>query len=206
LNPFLGNLELQEIPTENLTSILFPNKLKNLNHHKLKLPVTFQVPKIFAVDMFGVKKVFAKYTRLADILKDFMNAEIHYEVISVLNFFTQEEMLSSRSKTYEAMRQNLEVDLSISDVFVYRDKSPKLLTYEPVELCAFLAVPPEISLYTQILILPFEKTIWILLVISVMSCAIIWRAYEKIGIFDQCGKFIFGIFGFFLGQGTNFGR
>lgn len=205
LNPFFGHYELEEFPAKNLNSILFPDKLKNLNNRKLKIAITMQIPKTFAYNLFDTKIVFSKYKKFLEIIKSSMNTDFDYQIIESLNE-NLEIYIRDINEVMTNLRTNLQVDLCISDFFVFNDQTPKLTTYEPAEICALLELPPAFAIYEQILILPFEKIIWISLLISVASCALIWKAYEKFGVNDGCGKFIFGIFGYFLGQSTKFER
>lgn len=204
LNPFKGNSEIQR-PSQNLSSILFPDKFSDISKHELKVPVTAQTPQVVAFAIFGIKKVMSKYTYFIDIVKNKMNAEIDYNVLD-FEELTTVSYYNMRSQAFKELRNNLKVDLTINDAFQIYDNAPKFMTYEILDICAYCFFPPKIPIYDQILTMPFERQIWMVLAFSMFSCSVVWRLYRFIGASDSYGHFLFGAFGFFLGQSTNFKR
>lgn len=106
----------------------------------------------------------------------------------------------SSAKNYErSIKQKVDELITTEkiDFYINAVVSKDLQSYNFVEFCSLVPLPPKYSIYELILILPLDKSCWMWLGITVVVCAVIWKMFER----SKTGSgFLFGIFAFFVGQ------
>lgn len=186
---------------ENLTELLFPNEFKNLSNYNLTILTLIQPP-LASYDENG--KLVCQYCPFLDIIQERfkMNFTIHVLARG-----------DRKSNAYATLA------LYIVEIFTFRNYNnlyvninrhyrfpgniPKLRTFDPSDRCFMVTRPPKIPIYEQILIKPFDNSIWMLLAITTGCCALVWRIYKNFGAVDSHWNFLFVSFGYFLGQSIN---
>lgn len=100
------------------------------------------------------------------------------------------------------MTDNQTIGLSLVESFK-GFLEPKFYGHFQENISFDVECPEPISIYEQILFRPFDNLCWIYLGVSVGFCSIVWRLYESVFEIDSHWHFLFGIFGFFVGQSVN---
>lgn len=173
----------------------FEDKTSKLNQHNLNIIYKNS----HATSTFLQNgKVLSKYTYYLDILAQFMNASLNFIEI-VKTFETIEDFNSKIQSEIKEKITRGKLDLSIiENVFLRR--TSKLLSRQQQENCFMLEIPPKIAIYEQILILPLDRTCWILLGVVIFISAVVWWIFNLIYKMSSHWSFLFGIYGLFLGQ------
>lgn len=184
------HLILENKIQENISNFLFSDKLTNL--HKYPLNIVWTT--VFDALQSDRKKLIDNNLFFVQILAEKMNATLNFiEIIKNQkpgeNFFLAEEA---------ELKEVDEFDLYLRTQPRYGD----IKLYHHEEYCFIVLLPPKYSIVEMILILPFDKSVWMWLGVVAGLSTIIWRFY---GIFEGSSshwKFLFGIFAFFVGQST----
>lgn len=165
---------------------VYEDKLKNLQNYSLKL-VAYREPRNFIEKNFGF---------LNEVCK-IRNASYHIQ-------FLLDNAHEDFNKKYLNLMISKEVDLSVNtgmQSVVNGVRLPSVITYEQKAYCALIPIPIRTSFF-ELLLKPFDTWTWILLIVSVLICAVFWNFYDNHQ--DSACYFIFGVFANFLGQSIPF--
>ena len=154
---------------ENLNAIFFPDKLKNVNGFKYKF-LSIPAPP-FATFING--KLYCEFCYFIKILEKHM--KITPEIVE-LGANVTDFVNKGRAFIKEAFyaRSNLRIYLHIYNFLAFFDRIPKLMTYESSQDCFLVTEPPKIPMYEQIMIRPFDLSIWIFLTITMAFYMLVW--------------------------------
>ncbi|CAG9806800.1 unnamed protein product [Chironomus riparius] len=183
--PFLNGLKILTNPED--SSLVFPDKVKNLNGMHFKVPYFYQPPVVDIKDgvlyspmLYFLEAVGIAQNARVDLI--FLPNSTHL----IVNWLTRSMHLTINSG----------VGIKISE--------PKLLTYEKKSYCALVPVPLKASFFHVIFIEPFDSFTWIFIALSVLSSVAVWRMFQSRGAVDSHWKVAFGIFTIFIRQGADF--
>lgn len=167
---------------------IFPDKLKNLNGRKYNIALFHQPPYLLIEN----DKPRAPLTHFLSSIADIQNASINYIILK------QFELI----KNYW---QSREMDLTLNSAFSHPTSPfPKLLTYDETAYCAFAPVNTKHELREFILFQPFDFLIWMLLILTIVSCAAVWRLFRGRGAVDSHLMIGVAIPATFINQGVSF--
>ncbi|CAG9811315.1 unnamed protein product [Chironomus riparius] len=169
--------------------LIFPDKLKNLNKFKYKVPIFYQPPVI----EFTKNPIFTPMLFFLSAVGAAQNAE--FDLIFLQN--------SSDFVTYWHNRQ-MHLSLNTARVLQYPD--PKVQTYDKKSYCALIPFPQTASYFSVIIVKPFDVLIWVFFVLSIVSSVAVWRMYQDCGAVDSHWQLAVGVFTMFIGQGAEFSR
>lgn len=189
-------LNLNDIQTKNISSLLFPDKIKNLN--KYSLNVTFSDSDIFStVSKNGEWVDF--YSYFVDIIRQKLNASIKC-VQLIKNFQNWTEFFGKYDEEMKPLVLSLQLDLSIISRIRHITPGQVVLMYETMDTCILAFLPPSISIHEQILFRPLEPQTWIYLGATFVVFICVWRMFKNFGADDSHWHFMFVVIGYFLGH------
>ncbi len=164
---------------ENLSEILFPNKVSNVEGF------IFNIGFIEFQEEFKYKgRVESKWTTLIEILISKVNGTLKFH-----QYFNDEESIQG----YEKDEIEGKIDFHLNGYFY----NGIFNSYTNSEFCFMVPLPRSYTVYEMILFLPFEKSCWISLGLTVIASAFIWRIFEGPG---SQWRLFFGVFALFVGQ------
>jgi hypothetical protein len=175
---------------ENLSEILFPDKAKNL--HGLTLLI-IQGLSDFVVNRQG--KIQSQWNEYLETVAKKLNATLKFVTIEI-NEIDHLQWLYLMDAKVNMLQKSGKIDFLLNSMY----NSYALESYNNLEICFLIPLPPKYSIYELILILPLDKSCWLLLGVTVAISALIWRFFEGSG---AQWNLIFGVYAYFLGQSTN---
>lgn len=173
---FITTFDTYEIT--NLSEIVYPKKLKNLNGTQLNV-----ISSLFYNVIYTKDKVHSKWSYYLDILAEKMNVNLNFIRLP----------LKTETEISKELIRDHKLDFHINGFVTYGILS----SYSNIKSCFVVPLPPKYSIYELVLILPLETSCWMWLGITVVICAFIWAIFEGFGMM---GRFLFGMFSLFVGQ------
>ena len=170
-------------------SLIFPDKLKDMDGHKLRIVLSFQLPRVKLVNR-----------RISFPLIHYLNAvskarNSNFKIIFLQDFKRMKELWLKR-----------EMDLTLNNPLVINSSEPKLLTYEEDAHCILVPFPPRTSLFQLIFIEPFDDWTWLFLILSIITSVVVWWMFRDRGAVDSPWLLAYGMFVMLIGQGVKFSR
>lgn len=178
--------------------IIFENKLQNLNGYTYKTLIIDQPPRLYYSDNNNSFK--GVDLKIFQALVEKQNAYI--KLVAFL--IPHDPKLDEKVEYLIAKRA---FDLTLNTMAVGRAKYIRFInTYDENGYCAIIPIPPRLS-FLRFLLTPYDVSSWILLVLSVTFCAIVWRVSKQSpSRSDSTCRFVFGIIANFLGNSIPFGN
>lgn len=176
---------------KNLSDILFSDKLQNL--HKYPLNIVWTT--VFNILINKNGEIVDKNLFFVQLLAEKLNATLNFIEI-VKNHKPGDQIFLMESVDMRELFKYDLIDFYLRSVIQNGD----LKLYETEDYCFIVSLPPKYSIVEMILILPFDKSVWMWLGIVAGVSTIIWRFY---GIFEGSSShwnFLFVIFAFFVGH------
>lgn len=171
------------------SSLVFPDKLKNVEGFKYKVPIYYQPPVVDVID----NQMISPMLFFLDAIGTAQNAK--FDVIFLRN--------SSDFASYWLSRQ---MHLTLNTAREMKNPDVKVQTYDKKSYCALVPIPPIASVFSVIFVKPFDALIWMLFILSIVSSVAVWRLFRGRGAVDSHWKLAVGIFTMFIGQGAEFSR
>ena len=171
------------------SSLIFPNKLMNMEGFHYKVPFSYQPP---VVDIRN-GKVSAPMIYFLLAVGTAQNARVNFIFLSNFSHFEQ-------------IWFNREMHLTINTAITMKFPEPKLITYEKKSYCALVPIPPKESIFHLIFVKPFDGSIWMFFGLSIVCSVAVWRMFRGRGAVDSHWQLAVGIFTMFIGQGAEFSR
>jgi hypothetical protein len=170
---------------ENLSEILFPDKSKNLN----KFPLYVAFAEDFSSVFENLGQPLSKWMFFTRIVAEKLNATLQFVNIPV--------DLSNLVRFHQSYMGGFLKLIEIGEMDFLLNKPISigyLESYNYLEFCFMVPLPPEYSIYELILFLPLDINCWMWLGITVAVSSLVWR------IFEGHWGFLFGAFAQFVGQ------
>lgn len=186
--------------SENLLSILYPINLRDINKFKLNIAVPLLPLKVIQTKD---NKIVSKYMPLVEIFEEKMNAGINMIILGVEENVKPYDSYPRMARDHLLnLRNGLKIDLNVERFISFFDDAKKLNIYDQWEACFLVTTPsPEIK-FQIVLLMPFDKSIWIGISVSLVVSAVIWKLFRTFGTSDSHWRFLFSLYGIFLFQGV----
>lgn len=181
----------------NLSEKLFFDKFKNLTDFTLKIYLVESPP--FYSMKFGLVCPFCSF---AKIIHQYLKPKIEVFELVTSEEFNEIGIISAVLKANE-LKKTPQIYIMFFDTLFSTRMVPLLFVQKPVKMSYFVTYPPRIPMYEQILILPLDRSVWMLLFISTGCCGLIWRLFKIFGEGDGFWRFIFVAYGQLLGKSVN---
>lgn len=182
-------LTFAESQVENISQLLFPNKLKNLNGFPLY--VAF-VESFDTISVDYNSKGYNSWTFFIDIITEKLNTTSNFIQLKVDKSSSENFKKDVKNKIKNLIRDG-RFDFYLNGFYGEGD----LESYTHLDRCFLAPLPPKFSIYELILTLPLDKSCWLFLGITICISALVWRIFnDKNSHWD----FLFVIFAFFVGQ------
>ncbi|CAG9810338.1 unnamed protein product [Chironomus riparius] len=107
---------------------------------------------------------------------------------------------------FGAIHHAHQMQLIINTALLFENNSPKLINYEKIGFCALVPIPPKVSTFRFLIIMPFDYRIWTPLVVSIAGSFIVWWLYRGRGAVDSHWLLLAEIYKLFFGQGFTLSR
>lgn len=190
--------------TENFLSILYSIDLKDINKFKLNIAVPLLPLKVIKTKE---NQIAYKYMPLIEIFKEKMNAGINMIILGVEEnvkpYGTYPKMAQDHLVN---LRNTLKIDLNAERFIAFFDDAPKLNIYDQWEACFLVTTPAADVNFQLVLVMPFDKSIWMGILISLVAAGFIWRLFKSFGASDSHWRFLFSLYGIFLFQGVKMNK
>lgn len=179
------------------SEILFPDQLKNLNGYKYKLIAKDQYPRM-KVDVNGFR---GPDVLFMDVVKKIQNASMSIRVLDSVD-------------TLELLMPTGMIDVFLNTHHfggtIMMNKFFKTIqTFDTTGYCV-LATANTLVQRLKYLMANVEHKIWILLAVTVLISAVVWKIYKRFyssqSDFDSAGYFVFGIIASVCQQSIRFRR
>lgn len=170
-------------------SIIFPNKLKNMEGHPYKIAVYSQIPRVIIMK----EQLISSLTYFMSILTKLQNATIEYSFVK-------------RFKDIKYRWDNRLMDLTFNTGFMMLSDEIEFMTYEENYYCAIVPLPPKIPLFHVIFIKPYDSFTWILFIFTILTSFVVLWLFRNHGAVDSPFFLAFGICVTFIGQCLDFSR
>lgn len=180
----------------NLMEIFFYDKLEDLSNYTLNV-YSFHYPPRFVMKD---GELICRFCKFIEIVQKHLRVNI--ELKELATFEDLKYGLDNIQKFHFKLKSSFKIYLNLNDLMITANHKT-ISTYYLEDCCYFIKNPPKIPIYEQILILPLDKTIWLMMAISTGCCAVVWRLYKNHGADDSYWHFIFVVYGYFLGQSLN---
>ncbi|CAG9806900.1 unnamed protein product [Chironomus riparius] len=168
--------------------VVFPDKLNNMNGSSYLIALYHQPPRIIILKFISAPMLYFFHA-----LRKVQNASFK------LNVLKNTSMLGP-------LWVQRKMHLTLNTASILDTPEPKLMTYEEKGYCAFIPIPPKVSLAKVIFIKPFDALTWIILLSSIVFSTLVWYMFRNYGAVDSAWLFLYGSFVYFIGQGINFSR
>ncbi|CAO1357776.1 unnamed protein product [Diamesa tonsa] len=176
--------------------ILFPDKLKNLYGYSYSVIIFEQHPRISIQN----NKLQGVDVNFLEIVCHHQNATFNFTNILNLN-----DTKIDQKHFYQLLSRN-QVHLTLNTAFTTGDTSAEYInTFDVNGFCALVPKPPGLS-YMYYILTPFDSLTWIMFIVSIVTCAIIWRIFNLMrnGNQNSAGYFVFSIIAHFFSQSIPF--
>jgi hypothetical protein len=191
-NPYLpGEIPMYEIDNmETNTTEIFKDKLKDLHGYEYKV-LEYREAGFSMYHNFNFMALMCKVQNASIITKTKLNN-------SDKKFLKKYEDLMTMKKVDMTLNTGVKTTFNNAPL-------PSVITYDERAYCAMVPKPPRIS-FIALVLKPFDSWTWIALVVTVGSCAVVWRLYRFFypDTGDSTWYFIFGVFAFYVGQALTF--
>jgi len=168
-NPF-QTYPFETLPKTVDTDIVFYDKFKNMHGYQYRI-VLFEVPGnliIFGNAMYGVNAFMMKEIAAAQ------NANIAGGYLLNRN---DPNMIQLKEQVLNQKRVDLSLNPVMKNAELYSHRK-SIITYEVDAFCALIPIPQRHS-FLQYLLTPFDRLSWTFLVITIVSCGVVWRLYNR---------------------------
>jgi hypothetical protein len=171
------------------SSLVFPDKLRNMTGYAYRIPVYNQPPRVRIVKR-----------RLSSPIVFF------FQALSTIQNSNLKPIFLHNSSFLRRYWLSKEMDLSMNTANNIVSNEPKLLTYETKSYCALVPIPPKTSLTQLIFVEPFDGLTWMFFALSVVGCVAVFWMFRSRGAVDSPWLLGYGMFVYFIGQGVDFSR
>lgn len=189
-NNVQSSLSFNEPSIENLSSKLFPNKLKNLQGLPMDVKLSHEPDHD---EYYWIGVLINKLTYFVDIIVEKLNVTVSYSQAP-----QELETAGYCNVDIYALHQ-----LGLTgkfDIFLSTKLFGDLITYNAREYCYIVTLPKRTTIYEKILILPLDGSCWFWLAIVMLVSTLIWKLYGLLEGKKYHWTFMFGMFSFFVGQ------
>ncbi|CAG9811083.1 unnamed protein product [Chironomus riparius] len=170
-------------------SVVYPDKLKNMEGYAYQIAVFSQLPRVVIMG----KKVKSSLTYLIDAINRIQNSTVNYAIVG-----------DYKKLQY---RWNFRLmDLTFNTGLQMITNETELLTYEERSYCAIIPLPPKVPIFQSIFIEPFDGLTWLFFVITIFCSVAVWLMFRGRGAVDSPWLLGYGMFVMFIGQGVEFSR
>jgi Ligand-gated ion channel len=183
------------IPTTNVDEV-FPDKLQNMDRYNYKIVGSDQKPRLFRKNgkFYGFDVFFM------EIVTKQQNASFSIENLDLKNQIGKEKLFKN------LLSGNVDLSLNTINTLGTDKILEKINTYDINGYCALIPIPPRES-FLKYLLVPYDTASWILMVISLIGLAIVWKVFrnqrDSRGL-SSVGRVIFRVIAGFLGQAFSF--
>lgn len=192
------NITLKNQHSGNLSNLLFPDKFENLTNFTFDVYFTHMTPFFYIFDEDKICLFCEFFKIVEEKLKTNFNIQELFSEESLRKYQFNAPIVAKME-----MQSNTEFYLNFYDLYQLNYQFRALLLFQSEENCLFITFPSEIPIYEQILVLPLDRTIWMMLGISTGCLACVWRLFKNFGADDSCWHFIYVVYAYFLGQSLN---
>lgn len=189
-NHFTGSkTTLKNLPGQKALTLAFPNKLKNMNKHPVRVIAHVQMPQVTIKGNTST----SKNQHFLDLIEEKFNATI------AMNVF-QEKTTTETYKKASNLINSRGFDLSLSTSYLFQDTN-KLLPYEDNGFCALIPKKLSTTGFKNILSDPFDRASRVTFAVFLALCMVIWRLYNMLDGNSGSGwSLLYVAYAMFLGQ------
>ncbi|KAL7013822.1 hypothetical protein ACKWTF_015605 [Chironomus riparius] len=167
------------------STLIFPDKLKNLKGYEYRVPLYYQPPLI-------------TNHRIATPLQYFLKA------IAFVQNARFKILLMENSSQFITLWGRRQMDLTLNTAIAVKLPSRRLFIYDKKSYCALVPIPQKAALFDLIFIKPFDGLTWMLFGVAIISSVAVWKLFHDRGAVDSHWRLAAGIFKMFIGQGAAF--
>lgn len=195
-DPFLGRLRNYDLDPAHIGS-LFIDQLQNLNGYMYRVIYEDRFPFLWMNNggVTGVEvAILNEIANHQNALLGFRHVPLDTHDFTVLDFVAY-------------ILRNRLVDIVILNIETDWERFPaynRVFTYQAVEFCAMVPIPPRIA-FLHIILMPFDAILWLSIVLLVVACTVTWKLLRKPSNNpDSSLYFAFGVIASSLGQAVPF--
>lgn len=185
---YLTNLKaFESFQHENLSQLLFPEKTQNLNGNLLHIAF-MDFADSYQYVSFGKLVINCKWTFFLEIVAEQLNGTLNFTEIPK-NRTSWEAYDNTLDKWIKDLTQARKLDF-----YLNHHSKLDLDSYNSLDWCFVLTVPPTYSIAELVLILPLDMLCWLWLLVTIAISTLIWR------ISEYHWNFFFGTFALIVGK------
>jgi hypothetical protein len=194
---FIKVKEVQELENDSMSKFLYPDKLKNLNGYEINVVYHGEGIDGQVAGLMAENQLTGSLIDFLEIIKTKMNASLN--MIELAKYQKAVEKKDNWIIDFTLKENKNGFDFNLAHP-MNRKSNKMFYNFYQYDECFSATIPSAIAVYKQILFKPFHKSIWVCLSISFGVCAIVWWLYSKTEDLSSTWDFLFGLFGFFVGQ------
>lgn len=184
----MTNQTFEKFQHENLSQVLFSDKVKNLNGRPI-YTAWMITDRALSYPGYGIGELNCRWTYFAEIVAEKLNTNVQFIQIP-RNNTSWEALMSTEDKWVKKLSKNKTLDLC----FGCSGRVHELKSYYNLDICLWVPIPPPFSITELILILPMDSNCWKWLMITIAVSSLVWK------ISEGHWSFPFGAFSYFMGQ------